>query len=264
LAAVKILDGDVDNTCTARADWTIRMDDPQAHNDTSAGSARLLELENELQSPELDALRDARKRAADARIAAENALIQANAAEAKIIAEEALATAAAAAARHAQLVDAARLAAEREREAQEQLSQIEVQLEESRRTRDEIQTESNRLAQALDEAKRALESLVAADADQAQRGESAAATARQLETERLAALERAEGATQLRGRAEAAVVHTPLPQQIAAPTAAQTGAVWGVPEPGLYQPVDAFDLSTVRAQRAAERRAADAARAASA
>jgi len=239
------------------------MDDPQAHNDTSAGPVTLLERENELHSPELEALRDARKRAADARIAAENALMQAHATEAKLIAEEERATAAAAAARRAQLADAARRAAEREREAQEQISQIDVQLEESRREREEIQAESNRVAQSLDEAKRALESLVAAAAEQAQRSESAAATERHLETERRAALGRAEDAAQSWEQAEGALLHTPLPRQTAASTAAQSDAVWGAPEPGMYQPADAFDLGTARAQRAAERRAADAARAAS-
>jgi hypothetical protein len=240
------------------------MDDPQAQNNTSAGQVTLLERENELHSPELEALRDARKRAADARIAAENALMQAHATEAKLIAEEERATATAAAARQAQLVDTARLAAESELEALEQLSQIEGQLEESRHERDEIQAESNRVAQALDEAKRAVESLVAAAAEQEQRSESAAATERQLEAERLAALQRAEDAAQLRERAEAALTQTPLLQQIAAPKAAHTDGVWGAPEPGIYQPPDAFDLGTARAQRAAERRAADAARAASA
>jgi DNA repair exonuclease SbcCD ATPase subunit len=227
------------------------MNDQHMHNGTFADPVALLERDNDLHSPELEALRDARKRAADARIAAENALMQAHAAEAKLIAEEERATAAALAARHGQLVDAIDVAAERERLALEDLSKIEAQLHESHRARDEIQAESNRVAQSLDEAKRTLENLVAAAAEQAQRSESAAATERQLETERLAVLQCAQGSTQLRKQAEAALalLQTPLPQQIAAPT-----------DP----PADAFDLAAARAQRVAERRAADAARAASA
>jgi hypothetical protein len=255
------------------------MNDLQMHNDTYAGPVALLERDNDLNSPELEAVRDARKRAAEARIAAENALMQAHAAEAKLIAEEERATAAAAAARHAHLIDAARVAVEREREALDQVSKIEAQLLESRRVREAIQAESNRVAQSLAEARRALESLVAAAAEHEQRSESAAAAERQLETERLAAVECAQGAAQVREHAEAALLQTPVAPQLAppqpvapqlvapvleAPVASQTDAVVSAPEPGLYQAAGAFDLAAARAQRAAERRAADAARAASA
>ena len=227
------------------------MNDLQVHNGTS-GLVAVLEPDTEAYSPELDALRDALKRAAEARVAAENALMQAHAAEAKLIAEEQRATAAAAAARHAQLVQAACAAVEREREAMERVSDIEAQLLDSRRIREEIQAESNRVAQSLDEARRVLESLVAAAAEQEQRSETAAATERQLESERLAALQHAERAAQIREHAEAALQPAPVAQQIA------------TPDPGMHQPAGAFDVAAARAQRAAERRAADAARTASA
>jgi hypothetical protein len=236
------------------------MNDLQIRDDSSAAPTALPEHGNDLHSPQLEALREARKRAADARIAAENALMQAHAAEAKLIAEEERATAAALAARHAQLVDAVRATAEREREALERVSKIEAQLRESRHARDEIQGESNRVAQLLDEARCALESLVAAAAAQEQRSESAAATERQLELERLAALQCAQGSAQLREQAEAALLQTPFPEQTAAPVAPQTEAVWGAPDLGTYQSADAFDLAAAKAQRVAERRAADAAR----
>jgi hypothetical protein len=238
------------------------MSDLHMNHDTSAGPVALLARDYDLQSPELEALKEARKRAAEARIAAENALMQAHAAEAKLIAEEERATTAAIAAWHARLVDAARVAAEREREALEQVSKIEAQLHESRRARDEIQAESNRVAQSLDEASRALESLVAAAAEQEQRSESAAETGRQLETERLAALQYAQGSAHVREQAEADLFQTSIPQQSVAPPAPQTDAVWGAPEPGIYKLEDVFGLAADRAHHAAQRRAADAARAA--
>jgi hypothetical protein len=238
------------------------MNDLQLHDDSTA-QMRLPERDTDLHSPELEALREARKRAADARIAAENALMQAHAAEAKLIAEEERATAAALAARHDELVGAVRAAAEREREALEHVSKIEAQWHESRRARDEIQAESNRVAQLLDEARRALENLVATAAAQEQRSESAAATERQLETEHLAALECAQSSAQIHEQAEAALLQAPFLQQTAAPVAPQTAAVWSAPDPGTYQSADAFDLAAAKAQRVAERRAADAARVAS-
>jgi hypothetical protein len=236
------------------------MNDLQTRDDFSAAPMALPERDNEIHSPELEAVREARKRAADARIAAEYALTQARAAEAELIAEEERATAAALAARHAQLVDAVRDAAECEREAFERVSKIEAQLHESRHARDGLHAESNRLAQLLDEARRALESLVAAAAAQEQRSDSAAATERQLETERLAALQCAQGSAQQREQAEAALLQTPFTQQTAAPAAPQTEAVESASQLGTYQSADAFDLAAGKAQRVAERRAADAAR----
>jgi chromosome segregation ATPase len=268
LTTLKNLYKDVDIICTAQADWMLRMNDLQMHNGTSAGLT-LLEPENDFHSPELDVLREALKRAAEARIAAETALMQAHETEAKLIAEEQRARSAASAARHAHLIEAARTAVEREREAVERVSKIDAQLLESQRMRGEIQAESNRIAQSLDEARRALENLVAAAAEHELRSENAAATERQLETERTAAFECAEGAARIREAAEAAL-QAPVAQQTATPAPfaplapPQPDPVVHAQDSGMYQPAGAagaFDVAAARAQRAAERRAADAARA---
>jgi hypothetical protein len=227
------------------------MNEDTIQSESSVGNSALVESNGVVHSPELDALRDARKRAADARIAAENALIEAHAAEAKLIAEEERATAAAVVAKREQLSQAASAAAERERSALERVSNTAAQLQQSQRTCDEIQSESNVIAQALDEARRTLETLIASAAEQAKRLEQAAADERHFEAQHAEAQQHAREATSAREHAEAAVLFV-LP-------APQFETLKGTLEPDVPQTGIPSFLVT-RAQRAAERRAADAAR----
>lgn len=84
-------------------------------------------------SPDILTLREARRRAGEARAVAEQALREAEEAEAVLVAEEERAVAAAAAAaRSVQLTEAARVAAEREHDAIERVAGLERELTEAR------------------------------------------------------------------------------------------------------------------------------------
>lgn len=210
------------------------------------------QVEHDAISPEVLALREARRQAFEVRVAAEQALRDAEQAEAALIAEEECALAAAAAARRDQLAEAARVAAARERDAIERVSTIQAQLSQFTQARKDAQMAAAAVAQALAEAKSALERLIASGSEREREVETAAEQVRKIELELIAARQRAHDATQARAQADAALALTEgSSEALRSPNLAEAEA----PRLAVVS-----DFATIAAQRAAERRAADAAR----
>ncbi len=222
----------------------------------------------EVLTPELIALRDARKRAFEARVAAENALRQAEEAEARLRVQEEQAAAAAAAARYEQLAEEAREAAAREAEAIERVALLEAQFHQSSTAKDEAQATAMSVAQACNEARSALEQLIASLAACEEKVTATATHARQVEAMLAASKQRAREATQARERAEAALPSSSPMRPATLPTMTlpvvasvecPAPAAESTETPTVEQPAF-FANSALAAQRAAERRAADAER----
>ena len=206
-------------------------------------------------TPEIDALREALRRATDARAAAERALRDAEQAEAAIAAEEQRAIAAITAERQ-RLDDVARTAAEREREALASVASVETQLEGFVHARDKAQAAADAVQQALNEAKATLERLLASAAEHEREREAATEQTRSVETELRVRRQRAADATREREEAETALAQfAQPPEPTAQPKVAESDPI----DPP--QPAAVSDFTTIAARRAAERRAADAARA---
>ena len=242
------------------------MNEYVATNDGQQHPPQLTIVEDaESSTPELSALREARRRAVDARVAAERALRDAEEAEAGLVAQEELAVASALAARREKASEAARVAASREREALECVAQIEARLKHSMQAKEHAQIAASSVAQSRIEAQRALDRLDASLAGFDEQLRAAEATERELEAELARVRDQALAATQAREHAVSIVSGSPA--LISAPSAVNVPALVAAPvaNPIADQPPGrsavVSDLLAIAAQRAAERRAADAARA---
>jgi anti-sigma regulatory factor (Ser/Thr protein kinase) len=184
--------------------------------------------------PEVVAAREARLRAVAARTEAERALREAEAAEAQLVAREAEVLAAAAAARRERLEEQARAATALEREALEALSALQFQI--------------RPIASIKSQAEAAVAAIRASLEEHEEQLRAAEAKARKLQEDITAAEGNAQECARARERAaaalHAALQYTPFSTDAAAPT-----VTIEAPQAGSA------------AQRAAERRAADAARA---
>lgn len=187
--------------------------------------------------PEVLAIRDARQRAAEARSAAERLLREAQAAEAQLIAQEEEALAATAAVKRERLAENARAAIRLEREAHENLSalQLEIQHVASMKSQTEM-------------AVHALRTSLAEHEDQLRAVE---ARERKLQSDVTVAEMHAHDCTRARELGEAAL-NGALPQ------APFSNGI--IPNPHTTTP-ELPSPESLRAKYAAERRAADAARA---
>lgn len=180
-------------------------------------------------SPQLNALREARQRAAEARANAERLLREAQAAEAELAAQEEAAVAAA-------LV-------EREREALDALTRLQAQ----------VQAAGSRKAQA----EAAVAAIRASLAEHEEQLRNAEVQERTLLGDLSIAERRAQEAARARELAHGGVPPVPTPAPSPEPAPVPDATPVPAPAPSLSS------VESVRAQRAAERRMADAMRAAS-
>ena len=219
----------------------------------------------EVDPPEVVALREARQRAVTARIDAANALREAEEAEARLLAQEEEAVFAALTARRERAAEAARLAAENERVAADRVAVLETEFQRCSQTKENVETAARSVMQSRDEAQLALDRLTASLAEFEDRLREAEANERSLELELTASRRAAEEMTRARERAEAAIPPAagpvPIASTVVAPgEAAQKAGVSSAVWPISSNIGDPFAIAAQRAQRAAERRAADAAR----
>ena len=189
--------------------------------------------------PELIELREARRRAAEARAAAERTFRDAQAAEAQLVAQEEQALAAAFAAKRERFAENARAALALQREAVEILAALQLQME--------------RIASMKPQMEAGVAAIRASLAEHEDQLRAVEASERKLRADIAIAEREAQRCTRAREQADAAVhataQHIPDDNGIA-------------PAPAASKPEPPTTLSDA-AQRAAERRAADAARAAS-
>jgi chromosome segregation ATPase len=208
-------------------------------------ATRLGQLQADELPLQLVALRDARQRAAETRAAAERALREAQAAEAEIAAQEEQAIAAATAAQRERLVENARVASAAEREALEILSALHVQL--------------NTVAARKAQAEAAVVAIRVSLAEHENQLRGAEADERTLLADATAAERNAQSCMRAREQADAAL-NGAAPVLSPAPAPERADAV---PEFAASLP-DYSCAMSLREQRAAERRMADALRSASA
>lgn len=217
---------------------------------------KLLHLCNEVSTPEVLALREARQRALEARRDAEKALHEAEEAEARLLVQEEQAIAAAIKLLQEQAAEAVRVAAENDRLATDYVATIEAEFLSCSQSKAEIEAATRSVMESRDEAQRVLDRLVLSLAEIHEKLSQVEEHERRLEAELVTSRQHAEKMTRAREQAEAAIPSLAGPVVLAV-----------VPSPVLSPPasnVSAACDSTLldaRAQRAAERRAADAARA---
>jgi hypothetical protein len=222
---------------------------------------------DDLATPEVLAIREARQHAVAARLAAEKAFREAEQAEASLLAQEQEAVASALSVRRERATEAARIAAEYERAAIDRVAALEVELQRCFQTKEHVGVAARSVMQSRDEAQVALDRLSASLAEFEDRLREAESNERRVELELAASRRSAEEMTGARERAEAAIPPVAAPAfidldaaaakvTVPAPIPAVTAAVW----PTTSDVGDPFAIAALRAQRVAERRAADAAR----
>lgn len=214
---------------------SIRVSDPVWH-----ATAVILGPESTEETPlDVVALRVARQRAGEARAAAERALREAQATEADLVAQEELAIAAAAEAKRERFAENARVAAASEREAFETLSALQLQIQRVGSMKAQTEAAVAAIRASLTEHEAQLRAAEASEWD--------------LQGDVAIAERTAQDCTRARKHADAALHATE--QHVPNGNGIRPALAASKPDPP--------STLSVAAQRAAERRASDAARAAS-